>query len=569
MGQIGSLWYNIGSKTTDFEKGLSNSKSKLTAFGNSFQKMAGISLSSAGAIALATKAVQESIEYVMKAVDAYDAYTLSIDNIARATGNQLEEMSRLTQVADDLFISQEQLNQALEIGAKKGLDMSVQGIKNLADEYNSLKTAQEKATLLNDNFGRSGLAMGKLLEQGADGIDSAMESISDSLVVTKESKKLTFEYKESVDALNDAMEGLKYTVAQQAMPALTDLNVVLAELATNVAENDTGLEKYLKVYTTYFPNIFSLLRLGVKGLDDWSSSIITSNGVFDELANAQIEAGASFVDSAYGFVYSAEAITEMGDAAENAIDPLIGIKEQYSSISGLAQDLTSSEEDLLQAETDLAEYINKNPWDTKGIQDRKDKVDELKAEQQSMVDSWLLNVYTQMLTADGDLSESDMNFLLQFQINAGMITQANADKAQSYWDFANDSIAANEALQASIDSMHGKEITITTIYNSLTSGGTNPTRAAQIASGVAGGNIAPTNPRGHATGIDMIVPAGYNNDSYPMRVQTGERVQVTPAGQVGNSDLLTEMQEVRRGISSLPRELSVSIIERINQLGLT
>jgi len=36
-------------------------------------------------------------------------------------------------------------------------------------------------------------------------------------------------------------------------------------------------------------------------------------------------------------------------------------------------------------------------------------------------------------------------------------------------------------------------------------------------------------------GADFIVPPGYSNDSYPMRVGTGEHVQVTPRGQLGNA----------------------------------
>ena len=38
---------------------------------------------------------------------------------------------------------------------------------------------------------------------------------------------------------------------------------------------------------------------------------------------------------------------------------------------------------------------------------------------------------------------------------------------------------------------------------------------------------------GFASGADFIVPSGYPNDSFPMRVQSGEHVQVTPAGKTG------------------------------------
>lgn len=41
---------------------------------------------------------------------------------------------------------------------------------------------------------------------------------------------------------------------------------------------------------------------------------------------------------------------------------------------------------------------------------------------------------------------------------------------------------------------------------------------------------------GGANGLDMIVPAGFPNDSFPIRAQSGEHVQITPAGQGGGGD---------------------------------
>jgi hypothetical protein len=43
--------------------------------------------------------------------------------------------------------------------------------------------------------------------------------------------------------------------------------------------------------------------------------------------------------------------------------------------------------------------------------------------------------------------------------------------------------------------------------------------------------VNPNGPGG-ANGMNFIVPSGYPNDSFPMRVQSGEHVQVTPAAQV-------------------------------------
>jgi len=202
-----------------------------------FKALTGFSLGAAGGMAVAGVALSKIISYTKEAVAQNDAYVTSIVDMARFTGDQTEAMSRLVQVADDVFLSQEALNNAMSIGAKKGLDMSVEGILKLADTYNALGTVQEKNKLLNDNFGRSGLAVGKLLELGSEGIRKNMDAISDSLVVTKQSVETAYAYKQSVDALNDSLDGMSNAIAQGTMPALTGFNQEMADFVESVNES--------------------------------------------------------------------------------------------------------------------------------------------------------------------------------------------------------------------------------------------------------------------------------------------------------------------------------------------
>jgi hypothetical protein len=526
----------------------------MSKLNSSFKSLTGFSMGAAGGIALATKAIQAGIQYTKEAIEANDKYVTSIVDMARFTGDEVDAMSRLVQVADDAFLSQEALNNAMSIGAKKGLDMSVQGIKDLADQYNALGTQQEKNLLLNENFGRSGIAMGKLLEQGSEGITAQMNAIAENLVVTKESVSITYDYKKSVDSLNDAMDGLEYTVAQNVMPKLTDLNVIITHYIEEMNKADSQTQKTTKAIAG---QVYATVGMGA-GLkfviEEWADSIRVASGVYDELATAQIESGAVFVDSAYGFVYSAEVIRDYTEAIEGAGKSFTNMKDEYGEISSLAQQLTESDEELLTAETDLAEYIKNNSWDTKGIQDRKDKVDELKEKQQSMVDQWMLDIYTKMLVADGELSKSEMNFLLQYQVDTGIITQENADRAASYYDQAQDILKYNGLIQGSIDSLHGKNIvnTITTYEYSA-----------------AGKNSSKSTP--FANGGSFTVPswAGYEgfNMGGAATASAGEVVNISRKDNM--AELLSEMQGVRRGLASLPRELSVAIVERVNQLGQT
>jgi hypothetical protein len=62
--------------------------------------------------------------------------------------------------------------------------------------------------------------------------------------------------------------------------------------------------------------------------------------------------------------------------------------------------------------------------------------------------------------------------------------------------------------------------------------------------------------QGHATGADFIVPPGYPNDSYPMRVQSGEHVTVTPAGQTRGGDTYNLYVTAMDGGANVRREIN-------------
>jgi hypothetical protein len=56
-----------------------------------------------------------------------------------------------------------------------------------------------------------------------------------------------------------------------------------------------------------------------------------------------------------------------------------------------------------------------------------------------------------------------------------------------------------------------------------------------------------------ASGLDFIVPAGFPNDSFPINVQSGEHVSVTPAGGGnGNSELAAQMAKNNAILTRLP-----------------
>jgi hypothetical protein len=220
-----------------------------------------------------------------------------------------------------------------------------------------------------------------------------------------------------------------------------------------------------------------------------------------ELAVSTDEAAAA--NTAY--VPTAEEVA----AAEQALSD--ARQEQYTNVSTLAQDLTTSTDELRAAERDLYEYTLKHPLDKKGIQDRQDAVDALKQKQQDMVDQWMLNVMTTMLTADGNMSDGDYAFLLDFQQNSGMIDASARARAESLWRTARSMTAANASIPDEV-------VNVTTVYRSVNQGG----------HGGGTGNPLPQAEGSHGW---QTVPPGFANDTFPMALSSGETYAVVPQGE--------------------------------------
>ena len=214
--------------------GLSGLNAKIGEFGNKFQSATGVSLGFATAAGAAGMAVSGIIKFLKSAVDESVKYATEVDNMARLLGLTTEETSKLIQASDDLFISQETLTSGLQAATRKGIDVSIDGLKKLADEYNALPKGVTRSKFVLDTFGRSGAEMGKLMEQGADGVQKAMDAIDDSLIVTEKSKYDIMNYKRSVDNLNDSWMGFTQNVGRKVIPQLDLLLRMLTPGTDNV-----------------------------------------------------------------------------------------------------------------------------------------------------------------------------------------------------------------------------------------------------------------------------------------------------------------------------------------------
>jgi hypothetical protein len=486
--KIGSLFYEIYADSSKLNKGLTDSKSTMGQFSDKFKKVTGISIDAAGAFMLAATAVKKFIDYVRSSVDATDAYVSSMTDMSRMTGINIEDMSRLAQAADDLFISQEQLNTALTAAGRKGIDTSIEGLKDLSRQYLALGSASEKAKFLAENFGRSGMAMGKLLEVGADGIDAATAAIADNLVVTKEAQQVTYAYKRSVDAVEDSVKGMAYTMGQDAMPILTDFNIVLAYITDQASKADV--------------NLFKLGTTALTGL---------------------------------GFNLLSELVSKFADKIMELNPDLLANVDASNSLAGANSEVYDSYQNLLPT---VEQFMDLQGQSADAVEEATRRI--------------VLSLLEERLAADGELTTAEINYLLQLGEQWGIYSEQAVADAQAV-------LSEVDALAEAYSSIPSQvTTTITTIYKTI-----GKPENTQLKNTSTQDQIKLTSPgfQGGASGLDMVVPPGYPNDSFLIAASSGENVDIGR----GDSGGSPEVKEFMAMLTTLPDQIARSVRDAVIQ----
>ncbi len=180
----------------------------------------GLAVGAFAALTGAAIAVDKALD---QTVGVFVSYAAQVRELQRLTGATAEDTSRLIQAADDVTISYESLQKALWFAAKNGIEVNIDSIARLADEYNALAGPTEQAEFLAKKFGKGGADMGKLLEQGSEGVYKLTGAIEDGLVLTDAAVASARQYEIQTDNLTDSWNAFKIAIGQGAVPILNDL----------------------------------------------------------------------------------------------------------------------------------------------------------------------------------------------------------------------------------------------------------------------------------------------------------------------------------------------------------
>ncbi len=471
------------------------------------------SLTLAGAIAGVGAVMKESVDFTLK-------YAEQVRDLSRVTGASAEETSRLVQVADDLKVDYGTLTQAAKALAKDGIALTTEALANASDEYLAFGTAGERAQFATEKFGKAGLELTKILEQGGDAIRGMAAEQNGSLILTDDVLKKTRDYEKAQDSLSDTLDGFKVVVGTAVIP-------LLAGIVSGMTDAITATDQLKNAFTSTAKNIAT----GAMTVDEFKKKIKDAGYEFSNAGDIIVQDGEYMGRALYRVVVPAKdvekALKDVQDQAFETDRKAKGLAVTQYYLAKSSDAVATSTQNAGAMYSEMAKAYNEE-----SILKAKEDMD--------MVTGSMTRLTTAALFQKAALS-MDAEAALALGVSLGVVDQASYDANVQVQEWQRqlkdgeiDQQRYNQLIgdfSRSWNSVNSKDITmnVTTAYKTT---------------GLMPGQQPVINPNlpveRFASGGSYTVPAGYY-ENYPVGIgkyaSSGETVTISPAGQGGGGGI--------------------------------
>jgi hypothetical protein len=354
-------------------------------------------------------------------------YSEQVKNMSRNIGASAEESSRLIQVADDVRLSYESMAQSMKFAQKNGTEMSIEGLAKLADEYNRLPQGVQRAQFLLDEFGKSGMEMGKLMEQGGAGIRSMSASIEQGLILDEAAIQSAEEYKVAVDGLSDSWDAFAMSIGKKVVPVISDLiNRMNDEIAATKLAKEHGEILFLLSGEKYEAYV------------EEAKAAREAADASKEMADANTDVTETYDPAVAGLSAEEQALKDMEAAAKVAADKLEAISEANKSMLGSIEEFASLNESHAKSMEDAWARVDEAvaSGNVEAINEARAAVGQLAADYVQATNEIVYSMITAKLSVDG-LTDAEFNAALQAGKALGIFDDATIAQAQAANEQAN------------------------------------------------------------------------------------------------------------------------------------
>jgi hypothetical protein len=256
MKPVANLVIEMAANVARLEKDMQSARRSVDGAMQKIQRSAQMAMRALGALGLGLGAAQLT-SFVKGAIDAGDRMQklsqqtgIATQNIAglqlafRQGGGSAQEMETAVAKLVTSMSKQTDTFKSLNITSKDTFG----ALSQVADKFQQMPDGAKKSALAYELFGRSGLRLIPILNQGSEGLQSYI-ALSQKLgtSVTPETAKAFEKYNDTMDTVSAAMEGLAMQAATALVPALQSVADSLLSLFESGAVQ-RGLENLIDAF---------------------------------------------------------------------------------------------------------------------------------------------------------------------------------------------------------------------------------------------------------------------------------------------------------------------------------
>ena len=359
-------------------------------------------------------------------VDSYKSYSKlaeSIRDLALVSGESAENTSRFVQVLDDYQLTADDATAAAKRMKENGLSPTVESLALLSDQFKAIKDPAERMAFVYDNLGKSGAKWVNALDQGGDALKRQAAAISENLILSDFEVKMYEVGRLAIDEKTDAIEGFKAKLGQSVGNVIAFAAAM--ERANEIQQENTVVIGGQKKSTIEYGDALEMAIAEQLSAADASTEYSDSLKEQEEAAKA-----------------AAEAAKIMTEANKGFLSLLGSMKSAEDSYQEKSKSLT---EERTQLEKERADAIAAGWWEgSEKILEYDQKLEENKQKTIENADEFdlqnkriMLGYIERQLTADGTLTDTELQWLLEKGVAWGIYSQTVIDETAKAIEEAN------------------------------------------------------------------------------------------------------------------------------------
>ena len=352
-------------------------KDGLGVLSGDFTKLGSLLGALPGPIGVVGQAVGDTMGRILDStIKAADGYR----RLSEQTGASIEFLSRFSEAADDVFVSQEAVTAGFTIFAKKlgGVEDAMDGsgvsagafaaklreigitsddmeesVLQVADRFKEMPNGADKAALSVQLFGKRGTELIPILNKGRDGIKE-MGDAAEALGLTMDTKtsKAVERLKQRQDSFNDTLKGTETRLGKELIPTFLDWTE-----AQQLANKETGgmlgplrdlKALYLQLNSANYQAAQAVKTTtnNVKEFGEWALDVTPPVSAFIGIVG---QGGDAFAEMQSRMVTTNGAILGFSGAMSDAVQPTQEMKDAALGVNGAVGEMPIAFDNAMKA----------------------------------------------------------------------------------------------------------------------------------------------------------------------------------------------------------------------------